>query len=191
MRTKAALVALLVTLFVVGALAADWPWYYGPRRDGTSTEKGLLRSWPKEGPMVLWTTPVGAGYGGPAISGGKVYLLDRDDKVGDKLRCLDFATGKELWTFAYDAPGRFDHPGSRTTPTVDGDNVYTLGPLGDLYSINTTTHKPVWHKNVWKDFGGQQLPRWALTQNPLIYRNLVIVASQTSQAGVVRMTSYR
>jgi len=184
-RTKAALVALLVTLFVVGTLAADWPGYLGPKRDGTSSEKGLLRAWPKEGPKVLWTTPVGAGYGGPAISGGKVYLLDRDDKVGDNLRSLDFATGKELWTFAYDAPGRFDHPGSRTTPTVDGNNVYSLGPLGDLYCINTSTQKPVWHKNVWKDLGGQQLPRWALTQNPLIYRNLVIVASQTPQASVV------
>ena len=141
--------------------------YLGPRRDGTSAEKGLLRTWPKEGPKVLWTAPVGIGYGGPVVSGGKVYLLDRDDAVGDKLRALDFATGKELWSFAYAAPGKFDHPGSRTTPTVDGDNVYTFGPLGDLYCVSTSTHKPVWNKNVWKDFGGGSLPRWALTQNPL------------------------
>jgi hypothetical protein len=119
------------------------------------------------------------------VSGGKVYILDRDDTAGDRLRCLDFATGKELWSFAYAAPGRFDHPGSRTTPTVDGDSVYTFGPLGDLYRISTTTQKPVWNRNVWKDFGGGQLPRWGLTQNPLIYRGLVIVASQTSQATVV------
>ena len=185
MKARAELVALLVTLSVAYAFAADWPGYLGPRRDGTSAETGLLRTWPKEGPVVLWTVPVGMGYGGPVVSGGKVYLLDRDDAVGDKLRCLDFATGKELWSFAYDGPGRFDHPGSRTTPTVDGTHVYTFGPLGDLYCINTTTQKPVWNKNVWRDFGGGQLPRWALTQNPLIYRNLVIVASQTSQTSVV------
>jgi outer membrane protein assembly factor BamB len=134
---------------------------------------------------VLWTVPVGIGFGGPVVSGGKVYLLDRDDTVGDKLRCLDFATGKELWSFAYAAPGKFDHPGSRTTPIVDGSNVYTFGPLGDVYCIDTATHKPVWNKNAWKDFGGQQLPRWALTQNPLVYRNLVIVGSQAPQASVV------
>jgi outer membrane protein assembly factor BamB len=145
----------------------------------------LLRTWPKEGPKVLWTVPIGIGYGGPAISGGKVYLLDRDDKVGDKLRCFDLSNGTELWSFAYDAPGSFHHPGSRSTPAVDGNNVYTCGPLGDLYCISTTTHKPVWHKNIWKDFGGGDLPRWAITQNPLIYRNLAIVASQTPQAGVV------
>jgi outer membrane protein assembly factor BamB len=185
MKRWSALIALFVIAFVALTLAADWPAYLGPRRDGTSPEKGLLRSWPKEGPKVLWTAPVGAGYGGPAVAGGKVYLLDRDDAVGDTLRCLDLATGKELWTFAYPAPGKFDHPGSRTTPSVDGDMVYTFGPLGDLYAISTTTHKPVWQKNAWKDLGGGQLPRWALTQNPLIYRNLVIVASQAKQATVV------
>ena len=88
------MVALLVLLSVGGTFAADWPWYYGPRRDGTSTEKGLLRTGPKEGPKVLWTAPLGAGFGGPAVSRGKVYLLDRDEKVGDTLRVYDFATGK-------------------------------------------------------------------------------------------------
>ncbi len=185
MKAKLKLIAAIVTVSVACTFAADWPAYFGPRRDGTSTEKGLLRSWPKEGPKVLWTASIGIGYGGPAVSGGKVYLLDRDDKVGDKVRCFDLSSGKELWSFAYDAPGSFSHPGSRSTPTVDSDKVYTCGPLGDLYCISTTTHKPVWNKNIWKDFGGGPLPRWAITQNPLIYRNLVIAASQTPQAGVV------
>jgi outer membrane protein assembly factor BamB len=203
MRIKAkgkSITIITFALFVACAFAADWPQYYGPKRDSTSTEKGIMRSWPKEGPKILWTVPVGIGYGGPAVSAGKVYLLDRDDKVGDKLRCLDLVSGKELWNFAYDAPGRFDHPGSRSVPTVDGDNVYTCGSVGDLYCISTTTHKPVWNKNIWKDFGGgtsvpanffsagsreSSLPAWGITQNPLMYRNLVIIGSQTTQAGVV------
>jgi outer membrane protein assembly factor BamB len=184
MKAKAGLVALLSVGSVVGLLAADWPGYLGPKRDGTSVEKGILRTWPKEGPKVLWTAPVGPGYGGPVVSGGKVYLLDRNDAVGDTLRVYDFATGKELWTLASGGPGRFDHPGSRTTPIVDGKLVYTFGPLGDLYAVNIDTHKPAWNKNVWKEHGGTQLPRWVLTQNPLIYGNLVIVGVQTSQVGV-------
>ena len=179
------LVSLLVVVSVTGTMAADWPWLYGPRRDGTSDQKGLLRTWPAGGPKVLWSTPVREGFGGPAISGGKVYLLDRDEQVGDTLRVFDFATGKELWTFAYRAPGTFMFPGSRTTPTVEGDRVYISGPLGDLHAIDTTSRKPVWHKNIWKDFGGGELPRWAVVQHPLIYGNLVIVAPQTPQAGVV------
>jgi outer membrane protein assembly factor BamB len=185
MKSKIKLVAAILVLSAACVFAADWPQYFGPKRDSTSAEKGILRSWPKEGPKVLWTAPVNVGFGGPVVSGGKVYLFDRDEKVGDNLRCLNFSDGKELWNFAYDAPGTFMFPGSRTAPTVDGDRVYTCGPLGDLYCINTNTHKPVWNKNMWKDFGGGQLPRWAITQNPLLYGNLLIVAAQTSEAGVV------
>jgi outer membrane protein assembly factor BamB len=180
------LVTVMVALSVASALAADWPWIYGPRRDHTSAQKGLLRTWPQDGPRVLWTIPVGAGFGGPAVSGGSVYLLDRNEKVGDTLRVLDLTSGKELWTFAYDAPGSFMFAGSRTTPTVDGDHVYTVGPMGDLHAINTKTRKPAWHKNVWKDFnGGAELPRWAIVQNPLIFGDSLIVAPQTAEAGVV------
>lgn len=184
MKTRIGIVALLVSLSVAYAFAQEWPGYLGPRRDSTSSETGLFRTWPAEGPKVLWTAPVGAGYGGPVVSGGKVYLLDRNDTVGDTLRCLDLATGKELWSLAYDAPGRFDHPGSRTTPAVDGKYVYTFGPLGDLYCVDTETGKAVWNRNVWKEGGGGSLPRWALTQNPLIHGGLVIVAPQTPHASV-------
>jgi outer membrane protein assembly factor BamB len=203
MKVKAALMALLVTSSVAGVLAADWPSYLGPNRNGTSPQKGLLRSWPKEGPKVLWTVPLGVGFSGPAVVAGKVYLLDRDDKVGDTLRVFDLANGKELWSFAYDAPGTFMYPGSRTTPTVDGELVYTCGPLGDLYAVSTSTHQPVWHKNIWADFGGtastpaaagapgnarpgaSDVPRWGITQNPVVYRDLVIVAPQTPETSVV------
>ena len=185
MRVTAKLVSVVVVWSVTSAFGVDWPRIYGPAGNSNSDQKGLLRTWPAEGPAVLWTAPVGPGFGGPAVSDGKVYLLDRDEAVGDKLRVLDLSSGKELWSFAYDAPGGFMYAGSRTTPTVDGELVYTSGPLGDLYAINTKTRKPVWHKNIWKDFGGGELPRWAITQHPLIHGNLLIVAPQTSQAGVV------
>jgi outer membrane protein assembly factor BamB len=191
---------IFAQLLAFCAFAADWPQFYGPGRDGTSTEKGILRSWPEGGPKVLWTAPLGIGFGGAAVSAGKVYLLDRDDKVGDTLRVYDLSSGKELWTFAYAAPGKVEFPGSRTTPTVDGDRVYTVGMVGDLYCFGAATQKPLWHKNIWTDFGGGsavpanpfappaeggQLPIWGIVQNPLIYSNLLIVASQAPQAGVV------
>ena len=201
MKTETKLLTMILAPLIAGcAFSADWPQYYGPSRDSTSTEKGILRTWPKEGPKVLWTAPLGNGFGGPAVSAGKVYLLDRDDKVGDTLRVYDLSSGKELWSFAYAAPGKVEFPGSRTIPTVDGDRVYTVGMVGDLYCFSTATQKPVWHKNIWTDFGGGsgvpaspfappaaggQLPIWGIVQNPLIYRNLLIVASQAPQAGVV------
>ncbi len=186
MKNRLKLITTIVALSVTSVFAADWPCLYGPRRDHTSEQKGLLRSWPQGGPKVLWTVPMGPGFGGPAVSRGQVYVLDRDEKVGDTLRVLDLASGKPLWTFAYEAPGSFMFTGSRTVPTVDGELVYTVGPMGDLHAISTTTRKPVWRKNIWKDFGGgAQLPQWAIVQNPLIHGDLLIVAPQTSEAGVV------
>ncbi len=163
----------------------DWPQYLGPNRNSVSVEKGILRTWPEKGPEVLWTASIGIGYGGPVIKDGKIYLLDRDDKVGDKLRCFDLSNGKELWNFAYDAPGSVMFPGSRSVPAIDGNRIYSCGPYGDLYCIDINTHKPIWNKNVWKDYGGGEIPRWAITQCPTVYGDLLIVASQAPQAGVV------
>ncbi|MCK5175318.1 MAG: hypothetical protein KAR47_18130, partial [Planctomycetes bacterium] len=40
-------------------------------------------------------------------------------------------------------------------------------------------------KNIWTDFGGDRLPTWGISQNPLVYGDTVIVAAQTEQAGIV------
>jgi outer membrane protein assembly factor BamB len=190
----------LLPLTLICSSQADWPQYLGPNRDGTSPEKGILRAWPEAGPEVLWTVKVGRGYGGPAIKDGRVYLLDRDDQVGDTLRCWDLSSGEELWQFAYNAPATAMFPGSRSVPTVADGYVYSCGHNGDLYAIDLTTHKPVWNVNVWTDFGGEppggssggfgsrgpgSFPIWAITQCPLVHGDLLIVASQAPEAGVV------
>lgn len=201
MYSKAALASLLAMLPMAISPAADWPQFLGPERNSTSPEKGLLRSWPDNGPEVLWTANVGKGFGGPVVQDGKVYLLDRDDEVGETLRCFNLDDGNELWSYAYDAPGSVMFPGSRGVPTVDGKYVYTCGHNGDLHCIDINTQKPVWNANVWTDFGGKppasgggfrrgpaepgSFPIWAVTQNPLVYGDLLIVASQAPEAGVV------
>ncbi|MBG0860551.1 MAG: PQQ-like beta-propeller repeat protein [Bacteroidales bacterium] len=184
-RSKMFIRVIVLLVCISDINAQDWPQYLGPNRNGVSPQKGILRSWPEKGPQVLWTVNVGVGFGGPVIKEGKVYLLDRDDKVGDKLRCFDLASGKEIWNFGYDAPGSVMFPGSRSVPALDGSRIYTCGPYGNLYCIDINTHKPVWNKNIWTDFGGGQIPRWAITQCPLVYGDLLIVASQAPRAGVV------
>ena len=165
--------------------AQDWHQFLGPDRNSKSSQKGLLRSWTEKEPEVLWSVNVGIGYGGPVVKNGKIYLLDRDDEVGDFMRCFNLQTGEELWRYGYDAPGTLPFPGSRSVPIVDDRHVYSCGPNGDLYCIDINTHKPVWIKNVWKDFGGTTLPTWGISQNPYIYGDLLLIASQAPQAGVV------
>jgi len=197
--------AFLVIFFGISIDAQDWPQFLGPERNSTSPQKNLLRSWPESGPEVLWTVDLGIGYGGPVVKDGKVYLLDRDNKVGDKMRCFDLDTGEELWRFEYNAAGEVMFPGSRSVPIVDGKHVYSCGPYGDLYCIDINTHQPVWDVNMWTDFGGDpgnnpsdaaegreggfggngNFPIWAISQCPLIYGDLLIVLSQAPDAGGV------
>jgi len=188
MRTKQIkiyIASVILLANIATAYAQDWPQYLGPERNSTSPQKDILRSWPQKGPEILWTVDMGPGFGGPVVKDGKVYLLDRDDKVGDIMRCFDYSNGKELWRYSYNAPGSVMYPGSRSVPAVDGNYVYSCGHNGDLYCININTHKPVWNKNIWKDFGGGRIPTWAITQCPLVYGDLLIVASQAPEAGVV------
>lgn len=174
-----------IVVMTVCSVRADWPGYLGPHRNATSDEKGLLRSWMAEGPKVLWALDLGPGYGGAAVSQGKVYLLDRIEGKKDVLRCIDLNNGKELWSFAYDAKGTLSHKGSRSTPAIDGYYIYTCGGFGDVYCFDARTHKPVWNKNVWKDNGGGKLPEWGICQNPLIHGDMLILAAQTPKAGIV------
>ncbi len=178
------LLAAAFSTCIGAAYGSDWPQFMGPNGDGTSPETGLLRAWPAAGPKVLWTVPLGAGYGGAAVRDGKVFVLDRQEQKQDVLRCLELATGKELWNLGYEAPGRIDHDGSRSTPAVTSDRVYAIGPFGNLRCVDIATHKLLWQKNIVTDFGASA-PRWAVAQSPLLYKDMVIAAPQGGSVGLV------
>src|SRR5437763_16663087 len=74
----------LLTAMAATAGADDWPQWLGPKRDGVWREKGILDKFPQGGPKVLWRTPVGGGYAGPAVAAGKGYLMDRQLAKGAK-----------------------------------------------------------------------------------------------------------
>ena len=176
--------AFLATTSV--ASAQDWPQFLGPTADSKSPQKNLLREWPAEGPKVMWEVPVGIGYGGPVVRDGKVYLLDRDaEKEIEIMRCMELASGKEVWSYSYPSTGAVMFPGSRSVPTLDGNYVYSCGHNGDLYCFDITTGKPVWNKNFFTEYGGEKIPTWAISQIPLVYGDLVYVVAQTPTVGMV------
>ena len=182
--------ALALTLTVALPLsAADWPQWLGPTRDGAWTETGILDTFPAGGPKKLWTAPVGGGYSGPAVAGGKVFVLDYQKASGDatnnpakpavltgreRVVCLDAKTGKELWAFAYDCPYKVSYPaGPRCTPTVSGGTVYALGAMGDLHALDAATGAVKWKKDFKSDFGATT-PIWGFSGHPLVYGQLLI-----------------
>ena len=181
-KTLSLWVLVGIVLLAVSGFA-DWPQFEGPNRNGASPETGLLRAWPENGPKVLWTLPMAAGYSGAAVRDGEIYVLDREGKDRDVVRCLDLNTGNEIWRYAYDAKGTVSHDGPRATPAVDDKYVFVVGMFGHFNCIDRKTHQPVWTKNLCADFN-VSVPGWGVVQNPVLYKDLVIVAPQAPDAFV-------
>ena len=182
-------ICLLLTVALLGladaAHAEDWPGFQGADRDGVVQDGQLLTDWPDAGPRVLWSHDTGQGFGGAAIRGGKTYLLDRDGTAGDVLRVFDLGTGDELWSCAYEAPGRISYHGSRSTPTVTERFAFTVGSFGQVTCFDLGTKQVAWQKHM-DDFGAFP-PKFAWSQSPLIVGEWVVIAPMAEDAGLVAL----
>jgi outer membrane protein assembly factor BamB len=168
------------------ASAADWPQFLGPNRDSVSPQTGLFEAWPQGGPPVVWQRPIGSGFSGPVVAGGRLVLVHRQ---GDKeiVACLDAATGKEHWQFAYPSGYRDDFgmdEGPRSTPVIAGNHVYTLGAEGRLHCLDVATGKKIWDRSLNAEY---QVPKgfFGVATSPLVEGNLVLVNVGGKQAGIV------
>lgn len=171
---------VLALLITVALQAADWPQWRGPNRDGISQDTGLLQEWPEGGPKQRWMrTDIGSGYSTPVVVGGKVFVQTTRGKEEFAL-CLDEKTGKDVWKEKigdlYEIPGNA-WPGTRATPTVDGDRAYCLSSKGQLVCLGLADGKAKWTKDLMKDLGGVvglKDANWAYCESPLIDGDLVI-----------------
>jgi outer membrane protein assembly factor BamB len=152
--------------------SADWPTFRGARRDGISPDRGLLQEWPQEGPPLLWkNSEIGSGYSGVAVAGGKVYVTG---DAGGRLVVFAFdLDGNPQWKAEADAAWTGDHPGSRATPTIDGDSVYVVSGNGMVACLDAGTGRGQWGVRM-QEFGGK-VPNWGYSESALIYNDLVVV----------------
>src|SRR5688572_15455110 len=59
------------------AVVENWPSFLGLRHNGVSSETKLLKTFPKEGPKVVWEVRKGDGYAAPAVVGERLVLFHR------------------------------------------------------------------------------------------------------------------
>jgi outer membrane protein assembly factor BamB len=189
MGTYPCLSAVICVLSLCGAAAgADWAQFLGPTRNGVSTEKGLARSWPEDGPPVLWEKKIGSGFSGPAVAGDRLILFHRvDDK--EVVQCVDAATGKERWKFAYDTGYkdllRFDD-GPRATPLIAGKHVYTLGAEGKLHCLELASGKKVWDRALNDDYQVKK-GYFGVGTSPVLEGDLLLINVGGKDAGIVAL----
>lgn len=182
---------VLSLLWQVGVVepvrAQDWPQWRGAQRTGLSTESGLLRQWPAEGPRKIWSVNgLGEGYGSLAIRGERI-LLQGTNGAASVIYCLNRQTGRTIWTAALGP--KVDESrgnGPRGTPTIDDDRIYVLTENGDLACLRLRDGSPLWRKNILREFGGAN-PNWMISESPLIDGERVIVSPGGNRAGMVAL----
>jgi len=186
-RLKQTVISVAVIISGIGLAtlsAKDWPQWRGAERLGIWTETGIVQSFPVQGLTVKWRQPIHAGYAGPAVADGRVFVLDYLEDPGsrtmdgtERILALSEDTGEVLWTHEWPTTYRmlmFTYAtGPRATPTVDDDRVYITGATGMIFCLDTATGKVLWQKDSVTDYD-TNIPIWGTSSAALIEDNLAI-----------------
>jgi outer membrane protein assembly factor BamB len=179
-------VGLVLVLAIASmARAADWPQWRGPARDGKSEETGLLKKWPEGGPERLWVfEDLGEGYSTVAIARGTLYTTGVEDKTGYVYALsLD---GTLKWRMPYGPEWKANYPASRTTPTVDGDDVFVMSGVGHLVCLDAETGKRKWDVQTLNKFRGRNIT-WGIAESIAVDGERVLCTPGGPDASVVAL----
>jgi outer membrane protein assembly factor BamB len=148
--------AIIFTGFIKAQKISEWR---PENRTGVSGETGLLKAWPADGPTLLWTTEeLTSGFSQPSFGSNTIYITGlKDDQ--EILYALNMS-GKIMWQTKIGRAWNSSNPESRTTPTVEGNRVYTCSGFGDLACIDGTNGRVLWtykaselHKGTYGNWG--------------------------------------
>ncbi len=167
----------LATLPLTRLMAEDWPQWRGPNRDGIWQTTGLVDSLP-DGQLPLdWSVEIGAGYSGPTVADGRVYVMDRitaDEKQTERILCLDSKTGEQRWVHEYAAPYTVSYTaGPRASVTIDEGRAYAVGSMGHFHCLDAASGAVIWKRDLEQEYE-IKLPIWGIAASPLIYQDKVI-----------------
>lgn len=168
-----------------GLTAEDWPEWRGAGRTGVWDEAGILETFPAEGLDFRWRKPIRAGYAGPAVAAGRVFVTDYADGV-ERLLALDELSGETLWAVEWpaDYTGLDYGSGPRATPTVDGDLVFALGAAGELRCVRAEDGETVWRADFQRDLGAE-LPPWGFAAAPVVDGDRLFAVAAARPGGKV------
>jgi outer membrane protein assembly factor BamB len=157
-----------------------WPQWRGPRRDGISDEKGLLPTWPENGPRLVWKVDkLGHGWSSPVIVGDRLYITG---DVGDDLMIFAFdLNGKPVWHAKNGAAWTGPHPGARASCAYSEGKLYHMNAHGRVACLDAATGKELWAMNVLERFQGQNIT-WAMSECLLVDGPRLIVTAGGQEA---------
>lgn len=165
----AAAILLSLALQDEGLIASPepgWPQWRGPRRDGISHEKGLLRAWPEGGPPLLWKIEsLGRGWSSPVVVSERLYITG---DAGDELVLYAFGLdGKPRWRATNGPAWKGEYPGSRACFAYSEGRLYNMNAHGRVACLDAASGKELWAIDVLERFQGRRIT-WAFSECLLV-----------------------
>jgi outer membrane protein assembly factor BamB len=176
-RNKLILVFCGALLFST-VFSQDWPDWRGSNRDGVWRETGIVKKFRSNPIKLKWSIPCGAGYSGPTVSQGKVYLTDRLEKPEETERvlCVNTNNGGIIWSYSYSCLYRgLSYPdGPRASVVISNGKAYSLGTMGHLFCLDANTGSVLWKHDLNREYS-IRMPTWGIAATPLIFENKIIL----------------
>jgi len=162
-------------------------WWRGPARDGVYPETGLLKSWPADGPTLLWDTEdVGNGFSSPVIVGDRIYITGLNEDEDMEIFTAYSLDGKKLYQVEYGDIWTGTYPETRTTPSVVNGKAYMVSGSGEIVCIHTDDGSIVWKVNGGEVFE-QKTGNWGTSESVLVFDNKVIYTPSGDQTTMVAL----
>ena len=167
--------AVAVSVPVADTAPDDWPNWGGPDHDLNLQQGTLSADWPKDRLPVEWTREIGIGFSSMSVVGGRMMAMGHVDG-NEHVWCLDAESGDVYWEHIYPCRliDNLHEGGPCSTPTIDGNLVYTLGKEGQLFCLQLSDGRIVWQKDLPTDLG-VKVPEWGFSSSARILGKQVIL----------------
>ena len=188
-------IILVTSIFILTNVlyAGDWSKWRGPYGTGISNETHWNPSALDGMPKILWETNVGVGHSTPSVKGDRLYILGNkrvtagsDTLNIDIVHCMDAITGREVWRYEYPCEDK-NFPGPNSSPVIDGDVLYTLSWMGDLYCFDAATGRVRWKRHLVADSISVN-NEWGFAGSPVVFGDMLLLTAGKSGAALNKHT---
>ena len=176
---------LVISQHLAGQSLSQWR---GPDRDGVFPESGLLKSWPENGPELLWMNDsLDRGLSSVSATDTAIFVTGIEDST-EYLTALDLQ-GNQLWRLPYGLAGKISYPDSRCTPTVEEDHIYLISGRGNVVCINRSGKEIQWDVPAFEKLQGKHWI-WGIAESPLLVDDKVIYTPAGPKTTMVALDKY-
>lgn len=146
----------------------------------------MRSDWNAKPPELLWKTEgLGRGYASVSVADGTLYTTGNTNE-GQSVVAVDLTSPERVkWrkSLTGEAP-KHGYPGSRSTPTLDGDRLYVVTSDGQIACLKQADGSVVWSRNF-DDWNGKMMSGWGFSESPLIDGDRVLFTPGGPDAMVV------